>query len=339
MELTHNPVNGFQGSFGLQSYGVNSSALGDEPFLPITDTLINSAFLYEELPFDDYTLMFGGRVDHQNIKSMGGGSFGASDDRNDTTASGSTGVKYYFDDEYSSTFNLSYTERAPNSQELFANGPHEATSTFEVGDINLDVQRSYGADISFKKEEGDITGELNLFYNRFQDYIFLNPTGAVDGGSGFDVYNFTGVPAEFYGLETRVEKNLYQAGVQKLDGEIRFDYVQAENTRTNQPLPRISPMRLGAGLTHTYEKLTTNFDTTYTFEQTETAPNETETDGFTTVDLGFDYKICDKAEKQTSVYLQGTNLLDEEARNHISFIKDEVTLPGRSVMVGLRVGF
>lgn len=338
VEFTHAPINGFQGAFGIQSFGLNASTIGDEPLLPITDTLTNSAFLYEELPFDEYMLMFGGRADHQTVESSGGGNFGAASDRSDTTFSGSTGIKYYLSDEYSSTLNLSYTERAPNHQELFSNGPHEATGTFEVGDINLDIQRSYGVDISLNKDAGDITGALNLFYNRFQDYIFLNQTGLTDGGSGFDIYNFTGTPAEFFGFETEIGRNLYQNGSQKLDGKIHFDYVQAENTRTNQPLPHISPMRLGSRLTHTYSKLTTTLNTTYTFEQNETPANEASTDGFTMVDMGFDYEI-DNSENPASLYLQGTNLLNEEARNHISFIKDEVPLPGRSVMVGVKIGF
>ena len=39
------------------------------------------------------------------------------------------------------------------------------------------------------------------------------------------------------------------------------------------------------------------------------------------------------------VYLKANNLLDEKAREHTSFIKDEVLLPGRNLTLGVRLAF
>ncbi|MDX1950351.1 MAG: TonB-dependent receptor [Rickettsiales bacterium] len=344
IELTHNPINGFQGAVGLQSTLINASAVGEDPFVPLTKTLTNSAFIYEELPFDRYSLMFGGRADYQQAESEGGATFGNPQDRNDLTFSGSTGIKYFIDDVYTSNFNLSYTERAPNQTELYANGPHGATSTFEVGDANLDIQRSFGADLSFKKEVGELTGELNLFYNRFQNYIFLNPTGVVDGGSGYEIFNFTGVPAEFFGFELASNYNLINEGNNKLDSNASFDYVQAENTRTGQNLPRISPMRVGAGLAYTNKSLIASVQNFYVFEQDEIAANETKTDGYNMLNLALDYNLSEfnlnpESKIEPSIYLQANNILDEEARVHNSFIKDSAPLMGRNYMMGLRSRF
>ncbi len=344
IELTHNPINGFQGAIGLQSFLMNASAVGDDPFVPLTKTFTNSAFIYEELPFEKYSLMFGGRADYQEAESLGGGAFGNPQDRNDLTFSGSTGIKYFIDETYSSNFNLSYTERAPNQTELFANGPHGATSTFEVGNADLDIQRSIGADLSFKKEVGELTGELNLFYNRFQNYIFLNPTGVVDVGSGYEIFNFAGAPAEFYGFEIASNYNLINDGLNKLDATASFDYVQAKNTRTNTNLPRVSPMRLGAGFIFTHKNLSANLQNMYVFEQDETAPNETQTDGYNMLNLGFDYnfsefRLDNESKVQPSIYMQATNILNEEARVHNSFIKDSAPLMGRSYMMGVRSKF
>jgi iron complex outermembrane receptor protein len=41
----------------------------------------------------------------------------------------------------------------------------------------------------------------------------------------------------------------------------------------------------------------------------------------------------------TDLILRGTNLTDEEARNHVSLLKDEVPLPGRDLSLILRVSF
>jgi iron complex outermembrane receptor protein len=38
------------------------------------------------------------------------------------------------------------------------------------------------------------------------------------------------------------------------------------------------------------------------------------------------------------VFFKASNLLDEEARRHTSALKDYVPLPGRSLMLGVRIG-
>ena len=338
IEIVHEKLAGFEGAFGVQSSKSDFSALGDEAFLPPTLTTTNAAFLLEELPLDKVTLQFGARVENQEIDRQQTVNFGAADTRQDTTGSGSVGFVYKPDDQYAIGLTTSYTQRAPNAQELFANGNHVATSTFEVGNRNLNIQKSTGVDLSLRKEKGSIKGEVNFFYNNFQDFIALTPTGQTDPGDGNPIFNYVNLPAKFYGMEAKVLFDAYKKGAHKLDFEVRGDYLEARNSRTNEPLPRISPARVGGSAIYKYKKTSYRLDADYTFAQSNVSQNESKTDGFLMLDFGADYEI-NLDSTSSLLYAKATNLLDEEARIHTSIIKDQAPLMGRSFMIGVRTAF
>lgn len=337
IEILHDKLGLFEGAIGLQSESSDFSALGEEAYLPPATTDINSAFIFEEIPFDKLTLQLGGRLDHQRIQTDQTASFGAAKSRDDLTGSGSLGFVYKLPKGYSTALSASYTQRAPNSQELYANGEHVATNTFENGDENLDIQQSTGLDLSFRKETGSVTGEVNFFYNHFQDFITLQATGGTSS-DGSPIYNFVNLPAEFYGAEFKTGFKAYDKASTKLDFEIRGDYVEARNRNTGEPLARISPARIGGSAIYQYQKTSLRLDLDYTFSANHVPTSETKTDGYTMLNLGTDYEI-NVGPTISKLYLQATNLLDEEARNHVSFLKDQAPFAGRSIMIGIKTAF
>ena len=62
---------------------------------------------------------------------------------------------------------------------------------------------------------------------------------------------------------------------------------------------------------------------------------ETETSGYTLVnaELSYTFRMTEPGGvvPEWAIGLSGDNLLDDDVRNHVSFKKDEVLLPGRSV--------
>lgn len=337
LELTHNEIKSFNGLFGLQFGRSDFEALGDEAFVPISTTTTLSAFALEERCFEDFDINFGGRLDFQDIETDTSAAFTSKQSRDDFTGSASIGVLYHLPHHYKIALSTAYTQRAPTAQELYANGEHVATSTFEVGDPNLDMQKSIGVDLGLRKTRGTFRGEVNLFYNHFTDFITLSPTGNADA-EGNPILNFTNLPAEIYGLEFKANTTAYNQGKNQLDFEIRGDYLQGRNRNTGNNLPRIAPMRLGGSTIYRYNYTTLRLDTDYTFAQTDTAPNELATDGFTMLNFGINQEI-NLGEVSSLFYIKATNLLNEEARNHVSFLKDQTPLAGRSIMVGLRSNF
>lgn len=343
IEFVHEKIGDFEGAIGFQSSRSDFSALGDEAFIPVTDTTTNAVFFLEELPLDKVTLQLGARAEQQKVEKDPStvAALGANaDSREDDTVSGSVGFVYNPVNDYAIALSTSYTQRAPNAQELFANGLHVATATFEAGNRNLNIQKSTGVDLSFRKEKGRTTGEINLFYNQFQDFITLVNTGGqfADGGENFPIFNYANINAKFYGVEAKALFNVVKSGSTKFDIEIRGDYVEARNRNTEEPLSRISPARAGGSLIYKQNKLGVRLDADHTFAQNHVPQGDTKTDGYLMLDFGVDYEV-NVGSTSSLLYVKGTNLLDEEARNHVSFIKDIAPLMGKSVLAGIRTAF
>ena len=219
---------------------------------------------------------------------------------------------------------------------LYADGPHAATRAFEIGDPNLANEASLGVDLSLSKRTGRVTGTLNLFANRFDDYIFERFTGELE--DGLQVIRFEQRDAEFRGAELQALFNLFQGAVSHLDLELRGDYVRAELADSGEPLPRIPPLSYGLGLHYHRQRLQAWGEVRRGEAQNRVSENETPTAGYTLVGAGASYRFF-VGGRVLDLILRGRNLTDEEARNHVSFLKDVAPLPGRDLSLGVRVSF
>ncbi len=337
-EIIHDKFGIFEGLIGFQSDQNKFSTIGDEAFLLPTTTNINSAFILEEIAFDKAKLQAGARLDHQKIEINQSSNMLKSGSRSDLNSSASLGLIKDFLKNYTTKLSLNHTQRAPNAQELYADGVHVATDSFELGNQNLKAQKSYGVDISLLKKSNKLSGEINLFYNRFQDFITLSKTSNIDLDSNLPIYNYTNLSAEFFGAEFKTNIQALEIKSHKLGFEIRGDYVEARNKKDGSPLPRISPARIGASLIYDYQKFGFKLDSDYSFAVNHVAPNETKTKDYLMInayagyDLNFSYS-------DLKIYLKATNILNQEARNHVSLLKDKAPLASRSIMIGLKSFF
>ena len=66
---------------------------------------------------------------------------------------------------------------------------------------------------------------------------------------------------------------------------------------------------------------------------------ETVTDAYEMLDFSLRKTFVLNNQNAISLSLFGKNLLDEVARNHASFVKNEVPLPGRNIGVKLNYKF
>ena len=337
-ELLHAPFGRLQGAIGFEIQRSDFSALGAEGFLPRTSSAIDSGFVFEELDLDPVRFQFGGRLDHNGVEAAADPAFGPAASRDITTGSGSAGVVYTFLEDYAAALSAAYTQRAPNYQELYADGPHVATRAYEVGDRNLGVEDSVGLDFSLRRRAGWVTGNIGVFYNRFDRFISLMPTGTTDAASGLPVYGYEGVPAEFYGAEAEAVFHLVDSEKQKLHLDLRLDRLEARDRSTGAPLPRISPMRFGGGLGYDRGPFGARIDVLHHEAQDRLGAGELPTDGYTMVDTTVTYRFA-WSGVQFDLMARGVNLLDQEARNHVSFLKDIAPLGGRGATVSLRASF
>jgi len=342
IEAGHAKIGDMSGVIGLQFQNSDFEALGAEAFVPKNKTDTKAVYIYEELPMSGLNLerlklTFGGRMENAKLDSDGGANFGPATSKSYNPKSGAAGALFAIDERWSIAGNLSHNERAPSYFELFANGPHLATGQFERGDTSLDVERANGIDAQLRWKSGHDAFNIGSYYTRFSNFIGLqNDPSLDDPAENLLGAQFVAVPAVFKGVEGDAKFRVYE-DTGKLDLLLRGDYVRATNRDTGEPLPRISPLKLGVGLNYQLNRFGSRLDVLRAFKQDRTAENETSTDGYTSVNATLTYLI--PASFHLEAFAKGYNLLDQEIREHSSFLKDIAPLGGRSVLVGLRGEF
>lgn len=339
-ELLHEPIGKLEGVAGFEIQQSDFSALGEEAYLPPVENWTNSLFVYEEMDLDPVTLQFGARYDHQTNET-------ATLDRSFDAASLSSGVVYEIDPEYALSLTLGYSQRPPTYVELFAEGVHVATGTYELGDPDLDSENSLSIDLTLRKKSGRVTGSVSGFYYRFDDFISLQPTGNdfVDGAETFPEFAYQSTRADFYGAEFEAIYHLMAAATedeantaQQLDLIFRADFVNAEDRESGEALPRIPPFRATLAADYQYDRVGARLEGQWAARQNRTADYELPTDSYFLVNAGLDYTVK-FSEVTTTWFLKGVNLLDQEARQSTSFLKDIAPMAGRGVVAGLRMEF
>ena len=349
-------IGSVEGGVGLQASRFDFGVIGDEAFLPDTRNSAMATFgSFVQNLAADQRLRYGFRIEHAQVDASAWTHAGvatnpAADSASFTPASFAFAWAKDLNPSWTTTINLTRTERAPNFQELYADGPHVATDVYEVGNRDLGKEQGFGLELELAKVRGAVSGSFSVYYNRFSSFIALqrNGYGPNIGGGGPDYssggadelarYDFTSVPADFFGSEVKVNFQFVDTPASKLGLEWFGDFVRASNTDTSEALPRISPGRIGAALHGLESGWTWRLDATYHFAQNHTAPDETRTAGFTMVgaSLARPFKF---AQLDGQFTLRAINLLDQEARNASSFIKGALPMPGRGVEAGLRLNF
>jgi iron complex outermembrane recepter protein len=372
LELVHKPVGLFEGSIGGQFFYKELSVIGDEAFLQPTQTTQIAAFLFEELKLGKVRLQFGARVEHQSVHIDNADplltSLTSPDQREQDflPISGAAGLLYDFAEGWQLAVNGTYSQRAPTAEELFARGPHEATFQFIVGNPNLSEEKNIGVDLSLRKTSGVVTGSISPFYNHYDGFIEFAPTGGFE--DGLNVFVYTPKTAEFYGGEAKADLHLLPLTITQTESQeatdpksvknvitretntearknpndlflrLQADYVHATDLDSGTPLPRITPFRFTASLNYQGENWNATIEGQRVNAQDRVAQFERATPGYTFLNASVGYKFR-TGPTYNYLYLKGTNLTNEEARDHLSFLKEVLPLAGRGVTVGFRTTF
>ncbi len=236
-------------------------------------------------------------------------------------------------------------ERAPEAQELFSKGVHEATGTFEIGNPNLGKEKARTIELGFKRAQGDFRFDASAFHTKFDGFIFKRLTGVkcedkldtcdAPGVEELDQVLFTQRDATFRGLELAAAYDVARVwrGVWGIDGQ--YDLVRA-TFAGGENVPRIPPHRLGGGIFYRDAQWSARVGLLHAFAQKDIGPEETATEGYTLLNAEISTTVkLDSAAgglvPEMRIGLRGDNLLNEDVRNHVSFKKDEVLQPGASV--------
>lgn len=328
LELTHQPLLGWHGVLGGQTTRRDFARLTAENPMPQTLTRNHALFLLEEYTAGAWRYELGARHEWQDIEADSG-----APDSDHAGTSLSAGAVWTFLPEYSLGLSLSRSQRLPSAEELYAFGPHAASRTIELGNPDLQEETSHNAELTLRKFAGPTTFTFSLFRNQVDDFIYAADLG-LDTESDYRVVEYRQADAVLTGAEGEVRHQFTDSFAASLFG----DSVRGK-LKDGGDLPRIPADRLGVRLE---QRFTAALDGQLEFSrvqrQDELAAFESETAGYNMLGAGLSYHgSLSQADYQ--LYLKADNLLDAEARQHSSLIKDEVLLPGRNFTVGMRVTF
>ncbi|MDF3035266.1 MAG: putative outer membrane protein, partial [Paucimonas sp.] len=182
VELGHAPMAGWKGIVGLQTERNRYSALaadGSGPeTVPVTRSTTAAAFIVEEREFATGTgpLRVSTGARWESVKRRPDAVSGLPG-RDFTLGSYSLGGLWTFVPGYGLGLTGSVAQRAPATEELYSNGPHESTATFDIGDAALRKETSRNMELSLQKTTGAVRWKANLFENRAKNFIY----GLIDG--------------------------------------------------------------------------------------------------------------------------------------------------------------
>ncbi|TBR38898.1 MULTISPECIES: TonB-dependent receptor domain-containing protein [Dyella] len=329
--LTHEPLAGWEGAFGVQYIRRNFSAIGDETFVPPTTTKAWGIFLTEQREFGPIKVELGARTDRQTVSP---------DDqprRSFSPSSFSAGASWRFADAWHLSLNLDRAQRAPAEEELFANGPHHASDTFEIGNPNLSKETANQAELALHFHGELVEGKVAVYTNRYDNFIYLADTGLEE--DGMPVRTWSQHDATFRGAEAEATFHLARNDSGAWDLRAYGDTVRAKLTDGEGNLPRIPAGRLGTQLNWSRGDVRASVGAVRYFAQNKTADFETRTAGYTLVNAHAAWTFHNGESNQWEAFLDGTNLTNRKARLATSLFKDSVLMPGRSVSVGVRAFF
>jgi iron complex outermembrane receptor protein len=333
LELLHAPIGMWSGAFGLQVGEREFEAIGDEAFVPPVDTTTYGLFIVEQLETERWQLALGARHESQEHTPSGG-----LPQVDDTAQSFSIAALRELGQRLALALNVASAERLPVAEELYANGPHLASGAIEVGDPSLGVETSQHFDVGLRKTGDGLTWAITAFVTNYDAFIYLSDTGVVDPIENLPIFDFVQQDAQFLGLEAELFTPIAQMGSGELDLRLFADFVDAE-LDNGENVPRIPPLRYGARLSYHSDRFVAGLEAALYDDQTDIAPFEEPTEGYTLLSADLSWALTAGEGMDLSLFLRGTNLLDEEARRHTSLVKDSAPLPGMNVAFGVRAMF
>lgn len=318
------------GVIGVQFTSRDFSAVGEEAFVPPNDTTQTAVFTAQEFDLGGFQIEAAARAERVEVESDP-----LNQERTFSLFSGALSGIVEPSEGVRLGATVSRSERAPAGEELFANGPHIATQTFEIGDPNLSTESAWGFEGFVRGDIGKMQFGASVYYQTFNNFIFLNDTGLEE--DDLPVFNFLQQDADFFGFEADAVFPLVENDGFSLIGDVRASYVEAE-LDDGSNVPRIPPFSGLGALQAEVDAFTLRGEVQYFGGQSDVSENETETDSFTLVNAYLSWRPF---ESNRGVVLQiaGENLFDATGRRHSSFTKDFVALSGRNIRVSARLSF
>ncbi len=317
---------------GVQHSDKQFSAQGEEAFIQPVDTSDSGVFWLGERALNGFDLELGARIGYlEHTPSV-------SARTNFLSYAVSAGVLKPLSDNWQLGVIADYSSRAPVAEELYADGPHLVTQTFEQGNAELDSESALNLSATIQYTGRRWSATATGYYTQFYDFIYQRATAVIE--EDLPVVEYRQDDAYFVGVDLEVAVTLaaWSDGEWVINGV--FDAVDAAlDIAGNDALPRTPPTRYGAGFDVRWRAFSGSIDYLRVDAQNDVAELELNSGRYNDLSayLGVERPVTDRV--LLSVFLHGKNLTNDEQRVHTSFIKDFAPAPGRTIETGLRLVF
>ncbi|MCH7400324.1 TonB-dependent receptor [Belliella kenyensis] len=262
-------------------------------------------------------------------------------DRSFGNLSGSAGLSWVFWEDFNLKFNLGSAYRIPTPVELATNGVHHGNFRHEVGNANLNGERSYQLDLNLAYSKPKFLITLSPFWGYFDQYIYLAPAARFSTLPGASqLWNYRQDNAIFTGFETITQFN----PVKNLSFSLGLEYVYSHNLNSGLPLPLTPPFSSLLGIDYKLPEFSKIFGEIFLFAeyryvstQDRVDRNERTTPSYQLLEMGLGWDI--NVKKQTLKFqISGQNLTNSIYFNHLSRYR-LLNLPeqGRNISFNLNI--
>lgn len=311
-------------TLGGQGNFQNNENDGERILIPNADMNEFSGFGYLKGNFDRLNVETGLRYDFKTVKTelMPETEFSAEMlpiDNKYSVVNGAVGASYSFTEDLTGKLNFATGYRAPNLAELSSDGVHEGTTRYEIGNSDLKSEHNFQLDAGFIVTVDNFSASINYFYNKVNNFIFLNPTS--DSIETNRVYRFEQDNSLLQGGEVSADFNpnnvvdfsvSYSTVIGKRENGSYLPFMPADklNGKVNFNLP------------DWWEFYSFSFfvSTDYYFKQTKTAAEELSTDSYTLFNAGIQSAFT-IWHTPVNFSIVGTNLFGEYYISHLSILK------------------
>ena len=359
VELAHRGWAGWDGAFGLQASDRDFRAVGEEAFVPASGSRDLGLFWIGKRALGPVDLELGARHDRNQVDVDAARAIGPSREFDATSLSAA--LRWNLRDDLHLSFGLDRAQRSPGAEELYSNGLHVATQSFEFGDPDLGVETASRAELGMHWHHGPLKLGIALYAVDYDDFIYLAETGVVEEETPARAWTqanarFTGGEADLQWTFLENDSGAWSLRTfadvvrGKLTGNgtrtVAFSIPHEDHTHDfsadialSGNLPRIAPWRLGGELRWEGVHWRAGIGAVRYARQDDVAEYESETPGYTLVNANLAWHLDTSGGQAWELFVDGSNLLDEEARPHTSFLKDQAPLPGRNFSAGVRLFF
>ena len=343
LEWIHQLTNNLEWTVGAQGNFQNNENDGGRILVPNAEMNEMSAFTYLKENFERINVETGLRYDYKTVKTehMPATEFSAEMppiDNEYSVLNGAVGASYNFTKYFTGKLNFATGYRTPNLAELSSNGIHEGTTRYEIGSSELKSEHNYQIDAGIIFQTDDFGVNVNYFYNRVNNFIFLNPTDEYQGENR--IYRFMQDNSTLQGGEASVDfkpSDLadFSASYSTVIGEredgsyLPFMPADKLSAKVNFNLPDWS----------VFYNFSFFFSGDYHFKQNRTAALEDSTGSYTLINTGIRSSF-NAWDTPVNFSIVATNLFDEYYISHLSILKPlGVHNIGRNITLSVDIPF